>query len=83
MIYISLTLHQRSLKFLASNLYIIINVLLSFQSVSSSMRQVMANKAKWDQIVAVKTACVPNKEIVKRPNGGWKMVRMLGISFKS
>ena len=34
----------------------------------------MANKAKWDQIVALKTACVPIKDIVQRLNVGRKMV---------
>ena len=39
---------------------------LNFHSVITGIRQVMANKAKWDQIVALKIAYVPNKEIVKR-----------------
>ena len=34
----------------------------------------MANKAKWDQIVALKTACVPNIEIGKRLKVGRKTV---------
>ena len=34
----------------------------------------MANKAKWVQIVDLKTACVPKKENVKRVNVGRKTV---------
>ena len=41
----------------------------------------MANKAKWDQIVDLKTACVPNKEVVKRLNVDLKQFRMREISF--
>ena len=46
----------------------IINVQLNFRSV-------MANKAKWDQAVALKAACMTNKEAVKRLNGGRKTVQ--------
>ena len=42
----------------------------------------MANKAKWNQFVALKTACVPNKEIVKRLNVGRKTVKNAWNQFQ-
>ena len=42
--------------------------------VLSGIRQVMANKAKLDKIVALMIACVTNKDIVERLNTGKKTV---------
>ena len=41
--------------FSASNLYVFIIDHINFHSIISIIRQVMANKAKSDQIVALKT----------------------------
>ena len=47
---------------------------LNFHSVLSGIRQVMASKSKWDQIVAIKT--------VKRLNGCWKTVENAWNKFQ-